>query len=104
MLDKQQTKHIEELGMKIPRWIQRRWGWTPVMVIGLIFLGVVPYRAVTLQQSDTVGGVGARLRSIRRVPQNVTLWGAKATQRFLVLGKYADGLERDVGFPTRYSV
>ena len=34
--------------------------------------------------------------SIRITPENVTLWGAQATQHFTVLGQYADGLERDV--------
>ena len=37
-----------------------------------------------------------QLLSVRLVPHNTTLWGAQATQRFLVLAKYVDGLERDV--------
>jgi len=34
--------------------------------------------------------------SLRLVPQEVTLSGTQASQHFMVLGKYADGLERDV--------
>ena len=41
---------------------------------------------------------------MRLVPENPTLWGAKASQRFLVLGKYADGLERDLTSESRFSI
>jgi hypothetical protein len=44
------------------------------------------------------------LLSVRLVPPDVTLWGPKATQRFLVLGTYADGLERDLTFRSRFSI
>ncbi len=47
-------------------------------------------------QVQSPQGSAMRLLSVRLVPDNVTLWGAKASQRFLVLGKYADGLEREV--------
>ena len=40
--------------------------------------------------------IQTELLSLYFAPQDVTLWGAGATQRFLVLGKYSDGLERDV--------
>ena len=42
--------------------------------------------------------------SIRILPENVTLWGAQASQHFTVLGQYADGLERDVTDIARFSV
>ena len=42
--------------------------------------------------------------SVRVEPQDVTLWGHRATQRFLVLGKFADGLERDLTSRGRFSV
>ena len=45
-----------------------------------------------------------QLLSLRLVPQNVTLWGTEASQRFVVLGEYADGLERDVTSQSRFSV
>ena len=37
-----------------------------------------------------------QLISLRILPPQPTLWGAGATQRFLVLGQYGDGLEREV--------
>src|SRR5688572_3326328 len=45
-----------------------------------------------------------KLLSVRLVPENVTLWGARSSQRFLVLGKYADGLERDVTASSRFTI
>jgi hypothetical protein len=45
-----------------------------------------------------------RLLSLRLAPQDPALWGAKASQRFLVLGRYADGLERDVTTQCRFSI
>src|SRR5213594_3808532 len=42
--------------------------------------------------------------SLRVVPKQVTLWGARASQRFVVLGMYADGLERDVTSQSRFSI
>ena len=36
------------------------------------------------------------LVSVRLVPDTVTLWGFQGAQRVVVLGKYSDGLERDV--------
>lgn len=46
----------------------------------------------------------AALASLRVVPQEVTLWGAQASQHFLVLAEYADGLERDVTSSVRFSL
>ena len=45
-----------------------------------------------------------QLRSLRLIPQDRTLWGAKASQHFLVIGKYSDGLERDVTAESRFSI
>jgi hypothetical protein len=42
--------------------------------------------------------------SLRLVPQAVTLWGLQASQHFMVLGKYADGLERDVTSTAQFSL
>src|SRR5579859_8217509 len=42
--------------------------------------------------------------SIRVLPEDVTVWGAQGTQHFMVLAKYADGLERDVTSTTRFTV
>ncbi len=45
-----------------------------------------------------------KLLSVRLVPEGVSLWGVRAVQRFLVMGKYTDGLERDVTLQSRFSV
>ena len=42
--------------------------------------------------------------SLRIVPERVTLQGARAGQRFVVLGTFADGLERDVTSQSRVSL
>jgi hypothetical protein len=44
------------------------------------------------------------LVSVRIVPERVTLQGARAGQRFLVLGAFADGLERDLTSQSRFSL
>ena len=41
--------------------------------------------------------------SLRLLPEDPVLWGVKASQRFLVLARYADGLERDVTSKSRFS-
>src|SRR5436309_14224949 len=54
----------------------------------------------------TVGAAspGASLVSLRVTPESVTLHGARAAQRFVVLGMFADGLERDVTSQARFSL
>jgi hypothetical protein len=42
--------------------------------------------------------------SVRIVPERVTLHGARAGQRFIVLGAFADGLERDVTGQSHFSI
>jgi hypothetical protein len=58
---------------------------------------------------DNVKSVGAkhtggRPISVRVVPSDVVLWGRNASQRFLVQGTFADGLERDLTRQSRFSV
>jgi len=55
-------------------------------------------------KNEQPSGPHPRLLSVRLVPQDATLWGAKASQHFLVLGKFGDGLERDVTLQSRFSV
>src|SRR5438094_2913438 len=45
-----------------------------------------------------------KLLSLRLVPHDVSLWGARASHRFLVLGKYADELERDVTSQSHFTL
>jgi len=42
--------------------------------------------------------------SVRVVPERVTLRGARAAQRFVVLGAFADGLERDLTGQSHFSL
>lgn len=44
------------------------------------------------------------LVSLRLLPDSATLWGARASQQFVLLGKYADGLERDLTSSASFSV
>ena len=44
------------------------------------------------------------LRSVRLEPGDVTLWGARARQRFVVIGSYSDGIDRDLTQRSRFSV
>src|SRR5438552_11270872 len=46
----------------------------------------------------------AAIVSLRVVPERVTIWGARASQHFLVLGTLADGLERDLTSRSRLSL
>jgi hypothetical protein len=48
--------------------------------------------------------VDSAMVSLRVVPQRVTLWGARAAQRFVVLGMFADNLERDITPKARFSL
>ena len=45
-----------------------------------------------------------RLMTIRLVPEDVTLRGDRASQRFLVLGKFQNGLDRDLTGKAQYSL
>src|SRR5687768_14155901 len=44
------------------------------------------------------------LLSIRLAPEQATLWGPQSAQRFLVIGKFSDGLERDVTASARFNL
>ena len=44
-----------------------------------------------------------KVLSLRLTPETLTLWGAKASHRLLVLAKYSDGMERDVTSQSRFS-
>ena len=71
---------------------KRRWA---VLVVAAV-LG--------LSSPSQAGSAPPKLRSLQLLPQDRTLWGAKASQHFLVIGKYSDGLERDVTAESRFSL
>src|SRR4051794_28021879 len=46
----------------------------------------------------------AKLLSVRIVPSKIDLWSASPSQTFLLLAKYADGLERDITSESRIRI
>ena len=66
-------------------------------------LWVLPAMILSLTIPAASGSTGEVL-SVRLVPQEVKLWGAGAAQRVLVLGRFADGLERDVTEQSKFSI
>ena len=74
--------------------------WATCISSGFAF----PSPSAVQSKNEPPSGQHAHLLSVRLVPQDATLWGAKASQHFLVLGKFADGLERDVTSQCRFSV
>src|SRR5260370_31108112 len=52
--------------------------------------------ACTAFASQLLAGAPAKLVSVRIMPTERTLHGKKASQQFLVLGKFADNRERDL--------
>ena len=46
----------------------------------------------------------SKLLSLRILPEEPTLWGASAAQRFVLLGLYADGLQRDVTSEAQFTL
>ncbi len=65
------------------------------VAFALLSVGLVPAEALAARPK-TSGEAKASLVSLRLFPQKAKLLGASGSQRFVVLGKYSDGLERDV--------
>ena len=55
-------------------------------------------------KTDAESSAAARLLSVRLLPQEVRLRGKGAAQQLLVIGTYADGLERDLTEGSRFTV
>ena len=71
----------------------------------LVFaLSLIMAAAPMAGQSAADRQAEAKLLSLSLMPEDATLWGSDASQRFVVLGKYADGLERDVTRDSRFSL
>ena len=73
-----------------------RWVSAKFVLPFFIVFAALPALSVVRKQAF------APLVSIRVVPQDVTLWGAHASQHFMVLAGYADGLERDATSKARF--
>ena len=69
---------------------------------GLVSISL--FAGLSLGGSIAAGETEAELLSLRLAPDNAALWGAKASQRFIALGKYSDGVERDVTPEVRFSI
>ncbi len=82
---------------------REREAWKATRVAVCLILGLSVLNSGLLRPY-VVAGAGPELLSIRLVPKEVTLWGPKASQRFLVLARYTDGLERDVTPQSRLSL
>ncbi|MCY3758704.1 MAG: S-layer protein, partial [Acidobacteria bacterium] len=55
-------------------------------------------------KTDAESSAAARLLSVRLLPEEVRLQGKGAAQQLLVIGTYADGLERDLTGESRFSL
>ncbi len=75
------------------------------LFLGLTLWAVCPLMAFALSPADQASQPDASttLLSIRVAPSEVRLQGADASQQFLVMGRFADGLERDVTSQAEFS-
>ena len=72
---------------------------TPAALTAVLVLGAVCFLAALAQAAEVEGsdrGASPQPSSIRLVPSEVRLQGGDASQQFLVMGKFSDGLERDL--------
>ena len=93
-------------GNRNPGWIGGTSAWSGLCKIGLL-IGLLGWPAPLRSGSPkTVGESpsGARLLSVRLLPEEVQLRGKGAAQQLLVIGTYADGLERDLTEGSRFSI
>ena len=80
------------------------WAWIGA-VIGFSFSGVFASSPAAIRFQLAASHVAApQLLSVRLVPEDMTLWGRNASRRFLVLGRYSDGLEREITAQSRLSL
>ena len=93
-------------GNRNPGWIGGTSTWSGLCTIGLL-IGLLgwpaSYRSASLKAAGELPS-GARLLSVRLLPEEVRLRGKGAVQQLLVVGTYADGLERDLTEGSRFSI
>ncbi len=83
------------------------WGRLPIFGLGLLVGSAIalPDRAAAKQSgAETSASPSTEVVSLRLIPGSPHLWGAEASQQFLLLARYADGLERDVTGQGRFSL
>lgn len=78
--------------MMVRKHCSRRW------IAVTVVTGLASFGALFAESPST------KVLSLRLAPENSTLWGTKASQRFLVFAEYSDGLERDVTSQSSFSV
>src|SRR5262249_35159372 len=74
------------------------------LIFSLLGLLCCVPRARVAEIADKGAKQPASPLSIRIIPKQATLWGGRASQRFVVLGTFPDGLERDVTSQSRFSI
>ena len=93
-------------GHRSPGRIGRTFPWSGLCTIGLL-IGLsgwpAPFWSAGLKTSGEVDS-GTRLLSARLLPEEVRLQGKGAAQQLLVIGTFADGLERDLTGESRFSL
>ncbi len=70
----------------------------------LLFLSAIPFSLASETHFRLARSHEPTLLSVHIVPDSTTLQGREASQRFVVMGKYSDGLERDVTLESRFSI
>ena len=78
--------------------------WVLILLTSLGLTADQPLGEATAKKSPLSPQASNQLVSLRLMPEKPRLWGADASQRFLVLARYADGLERDVTGQSRFLV
>ena len=73
-----------------------------LFLAGLVFCSLVSAAAAGM--TGPAPSHAPTLLSLRLVPAEVNLWGQEASQRFVVLGTFADGLERDLTLSSKFQL
>ena len=86
----------------------RRLGVASVMAIGisLWFLAIFASSAMKIMANPEVSSTSRApiAISLRLIPKQANLWGHKSSQKFAVLCRYSDGVERDVTLSSVFSI
>jgi len=93
-------------GNRSPRWIGGAFPGSGLCKLGLL-IGLLGWPGSLRSAGPETAGEppsGARLLSVRLLPEEVRLRGMGAAQQLLVIGTYDDGLERDLTEASRFSI
>ena len=93
-------------GNRSPGWVGGAFLAPDLCIMGLL-IGLLGWPAPLRSAGPKTTGEppsGGRLLSVRLLPEEVRLRGKDAAQQLLVIGTYADGLERDLTETSRFSI